>query len=356
MMSPRKSTTLATADETNLPLTVSQVAALCADPWGLEEYSPLLEHNYLLLDVAGEPPPAGEPLDAVIARLRQLPCPVIALGPLSSPALLAGVDVVVDNLQAARVLLQTINAHPLAAMTLVQLLRHNERVSPLQGLLAESLAYASLQVGAEFAGAAPTAALTALTRTQTPAPGESGPAVLLERCGDELHLLLNRPHQRNAYSVAMRDALYEGLQLLKMDGQLRRGVIRGAGGCFCIGGDLGEFGQAVNASFAHAIRSTRNVGSLLLELGPRLEFQLHRACIGAGIELPAFGGRVVANNNTFFQLPEIKFGLLPGAGGTVSILRRIGRHRTAWLALSARRINAATALQWGLIDEVSDPG
>ena len=57
-------------------------------------------------------------------------------------------------------------------------------------------------------------------------------------------------------------------------------------------------------------------------------------------------------SNTFIQLPEIKLGLLPGAGGTVSILRRIGRHRTAYLALSARRISAATALQWGLVDAI----
>ena len=89
-----------------------------------------------------------------------------------------------------------------------------------------------------------------------------------------------------------------------------------------------------------------------MSLGAKLEFQLHRACIGAGIELPAFAAHVVAARNTFMQLPEIQFGLLPGAGGTVSIAKRIGRHRTAYLALSARRINAATALQWGLIDAI----
>jgi enoyl-CoA hydratase len=46
-------------------------------------------------------------------------------------------------------------------------------------------------------------------------------------------------------------------------------------------------------------------------------------------------------------------GLVPGAGGTVSLPRRIGRHRTAWLALSGRRIDAPTALAWGLVDRVS---
>jgi enoyl-CoA hydratase/carnithine racemase len=72
------------------------------------------------------------------------------------------------------------------------------------------------------------------------------------------------------------------------------------------------------------------------------------------VELPAFGRHVAARARTFFQLPEITFGLIPGAGGCVSLPRRIGRQRTAWLALSARRISAATALRWGLVDAVVD--
>jgi enoyl-CoA hydratase/carnithine racemase len=150
----------------------------------------------------------------------------------------------------------------------------------------------------------------------------------------------------------MRDALYEALQLLKVDHSLRRALVSGAGSCFSIGGDLSEFGSVHDAASAHAIRSRRNVGQLLLELSAQLEFRLHRACIGSGVELSAFAGRVVAHRNTFMQLPEIKMGLVPGAGGTVSILRRIGRQRLAYLALSARRISAETALQWGLIDAI----
>jgi enoyl-CoA hydratase/carnithine racemase len=75
---------------------------------------------------------------------------------------------------------------------------------------------------------------------------------------------------------------------------------------------------------------------------------------GAGVEIPTFGHRVTATRNTFFQLPEIRFGLIPGAGGCVSIPARIGRQRAAYMALSAKKINAATALQWGLIDAIVD--
>jgi enoyl-CoA hydratase len=68
--------------------------------------------------------------------------------------------------------------------------------------------------------------------------------------------------------------------------------------------------------------------------------------------LPAFTGRVVATEEAFFQLPEVGLGLVPGAGGTVSLPRRIGSQRTAWLGLSGARIDARKALAWGLVDEV----
>ncbi len=80
---------------------------------------------------------------------------------------------------------------------------------------------------------------------------------------------------------------------------------------------------------------------------------MHGTCVGAGVELPAFAGTVVAGPNTTFRLPENAMGLIPGAGGTVSIPRRIGRWRTLHLALSGMALNAATALAWGLADRVA---
>jgi enoyl-CoA hydratase/carnithine racemase len=76
--------------------------------------------------------------------------------------------------------------------------------------------------------------------------------------------------------------------------------------------------------------------------------------MGSGIELPAFAGRLIARPGARFGLPEIGMGLIPGAGGTVSIPARIGRHRAALLALSGDVIDTDTALQWGLIDEIAD--
>jgi enoyl-CoA hydratase/carnithine racemase len=91
----------------------------------------------------------------------------------------------------------------------------------------------------------------------------------------------------------------------------------------------------------------------LHQLADRTTCKLQGACIGAGIELPAFAGRIEARADAFFELPEVGMGLIPGAGGTVSIPRRIGRLRTARMALGGERLSADIALKWGLIDAIA---
>ena len=78
--------------------------------------------------------------------------------------------------------------------------------------------------------------------------------------------------------------------------------------------------------------------------------------LGSGLEMAAFCGRVSADPQTRMGLPELELGLIPGAGGTVSITRRIRRWRTAYLFLTGVLIDARQALQWGLVDEVTADG
>jgi enoyl-CoA hydratase/carnithine racemase len=100
------------------------------------------------------------------------------------------------------------------------------------------------------------------------------------------------------------------------------------------------------------VRLTRSVAALVDALRDRVVVALHGACIGAGIELPAFATRVVAADDVRIGLPELGLGLVPGAGGTVSLPRRIGRHRVLDLLLTGDTISAESALTWGLVDEV----
>jgi enoyl-CoA hydratase/carnithine racemase len=236
---------------------------------------------------------------------------------------------------------------PIAAATLVRTLRITETMAIADALTVESLAYATLQAGPEFAR------WLAAREQPVPPPIEAGPPVLLSRDGDMLSAILNRPINRNAISVEMRDALVEAFALAAADDSIAQLRVSGAGACFSVGGDLSEFGQAPSPAQAHMIRMQRLPARALLPSATRATFHLHSACIGAGIEIPAFAGRITASADAFFQLPEIRFGLMPGAGGCVSIPRRIGRQRMAYLALSARRISAPMALSWGLIDEIT---
>ena len=275
-------------------------------------------------------------------------CPVLGIVEGDDPpddAVPDVVDVVVAR-EAAATVARAIDANPVAAAVLVRLLRHNERVGAPDSGFAESLAYSALQHGAEFQS------WLADRESRPPQPEADAPVVLIERRDDALRIALNRPRKRIAYSAGVRDGLCEALGLAMADDSIRRVVLDGAGPCFSAGGDLDEFGEATDAGLAHASRMARNAGVLIDCLRDRVEARLHGACIGAGIELPAFAGRVVAREDAFFQLPEVGMGLIPGAGGTTSILRRIGRRRLAYMALTGDRIDAWTALDWGLVDAV----
>jgi len=181
-----------------------------------------------------------------------------------------------------------------------------------------------------------------------------GPAVLVDRVGERLLVELHRPHVRNAFDARMRDELIAALAVAAYDDTVAEVVLRGAGSNFCSGGDLDEFGTFADPASAHQIRLQRSAGRAIHELGDRVTAVVHGHCAGSGIELPAFAHRVVADPSLRASLPEVAMGLIPGAGGTASLPARIGRHRTALLALAGVAIDAPTALAWGLVDEIAD--
>jgi enoyl-CoA hydratase/carnithine racemase len=129
--------------------------------------------------------------------------------------------------------------------------------------------------------------------------------------------------------------------------------LRGAGPDFSSGGDLDTFGTLPDPATAHVVRTARSPARLLAHLATPVTAHVHGACVGAGIELAAFAAKVVAAPDTSCRLPEVSLGLVPGSGGTVSIPRRIGRQRTAWLGISGAMLEAERAARWGLVDEVS---
>jgi hypothetical protein len=254
-------------------------------------------------------------------------------------------DVVVeDGEPALDRIAANIAEQPVTATTLALLLRGQHRLSVGDGLVAESAAYSVLQSGPEFAA----------WRAAHPvrADRDEGPRVRVDRQGDILSVTLTRPERLNALDALMRDELVEALTLAAADGGVARVELRGEGRAFCAGGDLDEFGTRPDPATAHLIRLERSVGRALSQLKKHTVSYVHGACLGSGVELAAFTDTVIAAEDTQIALPEIGLGLVPGAGGTVSLPRRIGRLRTAWLAFSGSAIDAVQALEWGLVDEL----
>ncbi|MDA1074980.1 MAG: enoyl-CoA hydratase/isomerase family protein [Proteobacteria bacterium] len=310
------------------------------DPMVAEAHAFVSNADPLLVDlstVSHDPEPVIQPACPVIG--------VVTSTTLDQP-IPEVVDVVAHSPAEMEILIRACRNSPQAATVLVQVLRHNAGSDVWQGLLTESLAYSTLQHGSTFVNW-----LGAKKPAAGKAPQDESP-VLMARVQDELTVTLNRPALHNAYSAAMRDGLIEALQLALLDQKLRVRLM-GNGPSFSAGGDLNEFGEARDAAIAHVTRTARSAAWMMHQLKDRMTVQLHGACIGAGIELPAFCARIEARRDALFRLPEVGFGLVPGAGGTVSVTRRIGRLKTAWFALSDQTIDAVTALEWGLIDSIN---
>lgn len=236
---------------------------------------------------------------------------------------------------------------PRASAVCDDVLRSVDPAGPaLAGVVTESLAYSTLQSGPEFVR-------WIAERGSARMPDIADP-VQAERDGNTLRISFNRPQRHNAFSTDARAALLEALTVAQLDPSIDEVVPSGNGPSFCSGGDLAEFGTFTDPASAHLAR-TRYSPALALDgltggIGRRCWAQVHGRVLGSGLEMAAFCGWVEAQPDSVFGLPELSLGLIPGAGGTVSVTRRIGRWRTAYLVLSGQTIDADTALAWGLVD------
>jgi enoyl-CoA hydratase len=333
-------------------LSPAEFGAFLVAPDAGERLSPIDGPGCVVLDLSGPAAIAGEAgRERIESHLPILPCVTVALlneeeETPARAALAARCDVRVSDEPGLARLLAGFAETPLAALAFVQLLRGAPPASTHAGLVAESFVYSTLQSGPEFRRW-----LEARPRKRDRVD-ESEPTCRIERDRSRLDIRLSRPLKHNAFSRAMRDQLCESLQLALADPSIEEVVLSGEGPSFCSGGDLDEFGSFPDPTMSHATRMTRSPALLIAQLTGRIRSELHGACVGAGAELPAFTDHVVADEDAFFWLPEVGLGLVPGAGGSVSLTRRIGRERTAWLGLSGERIDARTALDWGLVDEV----
>lgn len=280
----------------------------------------------------GPIPSAGlESFDILLSARGDAPRPWVGLSPEE-------LDPALERLRA-----QAAN-QPLATAVAAQVLRASLTLDFGQALVAESMAYSMLLGSGAFR-----AWRAGRPVRQRP---DDGRRIALDVSAAGVSIALDRPQSRNAFDARLRDELVEALAFAADHPDAPPVTLSGRGPAFSAGGDLDEFGRAGDVGLAHLIRTLRSPAGQIHAIRERVTARLHGACIGAGIEVPAAAGRVVARPDAVFRLPETSMGLIPGAGGTATIPRRIGRQRACYMAVSGVAIDARTALAWGLVDAV----
>jgi crotonobetainyl-CoA hydratase/dehydration protein DpgD len=182
--------------------------------------------------------------------------------------------------------------------------------------------------------------------------------VRYEKKGHVAQVTLDRPDVLNAMDLRMHEELREVWDDVETDDDVWVAVLTGAGDrAFCVGQDLKERDR-LNREGA----SATTFGSRGLPGWPRLtdRFTLFKPVIarvdgyalGGGFELALACDLVIASDRAVFGLPEARLGLVPGAGGVFRMVRQLPQKTAMGYLLTGRRMDAATALRHGLVNEV----
>jgi enoyl-CoA hydratase/carnithine racemase len=169
-------------------------------------------------------------------------------------------------------------------------------------------------------------------------------------------LTLSNPGKRNAFSGAMREALWVRLLELSSDAEVRALVITGAGGHFCAGGDISEMRDRTYLEGRERFTFLGRIVRLMAE-GPKpIVAAVEGNCVGAGLSMAALADIVIAARGAHFGAAFIKIGLIPDMGGLWSVQQRVGRAKAREMFSLGRLYGGEAALSMGLANELVDDG
>jgi crotonobetainyl-CoA hydratase len=179
---------------------------------------------------------------------------------------------------------------------------------------------------------------------------------LMTRDGNVAVITLNRPEVRNAVDAAMATAIGELLAEADADRGVRAIVVTGAGDVsFCAGADL-KAASAGHKPFADGHPEWGFAGFVQHEVSTPVVAAVNGFALGGGTEIALMCDLVVASERATFGLPEVKRGIVAGAGGLVRLQRQVPLKIAMQMALTGEPISAFDALRWGLVNEVVEHG
>lgn len=178
--------------------------------------------------------------------------------------------------------------------------------------------------------------------------------LLTETRGHTRLLTLHRPEARNALNTALLEALAGACQSADQDPSIRVIVLTGAAGHFAAGADINEI--ADKSAVDGLTDPRRQYWQALQSLRKPVIAAVEGYCLGGGCELALSADLLVLAENANLGQPEIRLGLIPGAGGLQRLTSTIGKARTMRLALTGEQISGQQAFDWGLASHLVPSG
>jgi enoyl-CoA hydratase len=161
---------------------------------------------------------------------------------------------------------------------------------------------------------------------------------------------INRPEALNALSRGMVDALAEALLAFDADDEVRVALVHGSNRAFSAGADLSEMQGSSAIDWYRD--DPLGVWDRLVQVRTPIVAAVNGYALGGGCELALVCDLIIAGESARFGQPEIKVGIIPGAGGTQRLIRAVGKALAMDMILTGRMISAAEALAAGLISRV----
>jgi enoyl-CoA hydratase/carnithine racemase len=189
--------------------------------------------------------------------------------------------------------------------------------------------------------------------TKTPMPSSSEVLLTTPEPGIAL-VLLNREEARNALNDAVRQRLAEIFTQLAADPAIRCIVLSGGPKVFAAGADIKAMAEA--GAIDIMLRATQRLWQTITACGKPIIAAVNGLALGGGCELAMHADLIVAGESARFGQPEIKLGIMPGAGGTQRLTRAVGKFKAMKMLLTGQPISAAEAFAMGLVSEVTGDG
>ncbi len=178
--------------------------------------------------------------------------------------------------------------------------------------------------------------------------------LVADKGGGVVLLTLNRPEVRNALSLPLREALASAFTRMAGDDAVRCVVVAGSRDVFAAGADIKA--MATQSANEAAARSTAPLWKPLKEFPKPVIAAVNGYALGGGCELAMHCDIIVAGRSARFGQPEIRVGIMPGAGGTQRLVRAVGKFKAMRMLMTGEPITAEEAERVGLVSEVVDDG